>query len=842
MPAPKVIPAWVAFAVMAGTTTLSIGVSFLMKPKNTLGESGNLFDNPVIDPETYIPVIYGKGIMPLLPVFMDANPNNENLLMGIGGQCHGIVDGIEKIFFGNYELVVKLVEGDYEISEKFKGLIQFWQRKGGDTPKPYEHFVKEFRTWTSKHLGGGVASIALEMKYDQDKISSIPTAYILFRGRKLYDPRDSSTTYNSNPVLAVLDLLTHTKYGLGLNINTRIEIESFKAEANYCDELIDYELVEPPASALKIEIVEKKDDWLTSGSYYKYSYSYCRGTTISLESQPYTFSESQLSPESNSTGAITSYGKIKITNIADSGESDVTLKRIYREKDDSGVWNLIGSIDSDQTTFTDDIPDSQVGAIHSSTGTPPTTPTGASTATWTNYNSSGLDVNKWYRYKQAFITATGETKPSPASKRLRTRKTGASAIKLTGILESEDSQVTHVRIYRTDGFTSDAELTYKKLIDLTNGTKSYVDILGDGSLDSGVNPQSSTTTTLSKIKRFTCNGILDTGDDVFTNLEKVLSSCRGKLFKQSGKWKVFIPKAAIPEVFELNEDNIIGDWSYDLSSSKDMPNIVKATFTNPDTQWKKDTVIWPKTDSTNFYLKDDGDIKTNINLDLPFTNNKKIAKTICQVVRKESRNNIQVEVTAKEEARKLTIGNLIKVTHPQPGWVQKLFWVMAVGIFPDTNIRLLLKEYTESDYDYETLEEDTLPGADTTFPDPQDAPDEVSNVVIAEEQYYVRDTSHWRIKVNFTNPTSEFWDYSEVWVKESDSVDSEYEFYTQIDRLSEGVFYITGLKDSEKYYIKILSVSTLGVRTQLSDATEYSHTTTNVANPPDVENFIAIVK
>ena len=380
------------------------------------------------------------------------------------------------------------------------------------------------------------------------------------------------------------------------------------------------------------------------------------------------------------------------------------------------------------------------------------------------------------------------------------------------------------------------------MIDLTNGTKSYVDILGDGSLDSGVNPQSSTTTTLSKIKRFTCNGILDTGDDVFTNLEKVLSSCRGKLFKQSGKWKVFIPKAAIPEVFELNEDNIIGDWSYDLSSSKDMPNIVKATFTNPDTQWKKDTVIWPKTDSTNFYLKDDGDIKTNINLDLPFTNNKKIAKTICQVVRKESRNNIQVEVTAKEEARKLTIGNLIKVTHPQPGWVQKLFWVMAVGIFPDTNIRLLLKEYTESDYDYETLEEDTLPGADTTFPDPQDAPDEVSNVVIAEEQYYVRDTSHWRIKVNFTNPTSEFWDYSEVWVKESDSVDSEYEFYTQIDRLSEGVFYITGLKDSEKYYIKILSVSTLGVRTQLSDATEYSHTTTNVANPPDVENFIAIVK
>src|SRR3990167_1430482 len=240
MAAPKVIPVWVAYAVMAGTTALSIGVSYLMKPKLGLGDSGNKFDNPVIDPETFLPVIYGQGIMPFLPVFMDTHPDNENLLLGIGGQCHGIIDGVEKIYFGNHELVVKLVEGNYEFSDKFKGLVQFWQRKGEDTPKPYEHFVKTFRTWTSKHLGAGVASVALEMKYDQEKISSIPTAFVLFKGKKLYDPRDASTAYSVNPVLAVLDLLMNGIYGLDLNINSRIDIESFKAEANYCDEKIDY--------------------------------------------------------------------------------------------------------------------------------------------------------------------------------------------------------------------------------------------------------------------------------------------------------------------------------------------------------------------------------------------------------------------------------------------------------------------------------------------------------------------------------------------------------------------------------------------------------------------------
>ena len=145
----KVIPAWVGYAVTAGIVAISIGTSYLLKP-NILPSGVGAFDNPVVDPETFLPVGYGKFIMPFLPVFMDTHPEDINLLMGIGGQCHGKISGLYKIYFGNMELVTKLVDNTYEISEKFKDKVEFWQRRGADDPKVYEDFTNVFRKWTSR--------------------------------------------------------------------------------------------------------------------------------------------------------------------------------------------------------------------------------------------------------------------------------------------------------------------------------------------------------------------------------------------------------------------------------------------------------------------------------------------------------------------------------------------------------------------------------------------------------------------------------------------------------------------------------------------------------------------
>ena len=51
------------------------------------------------------------------------------------------------------------------------------------------------------------------------------------------------------------------------------------------------------------------------------------------------------------------------------------------------------------------------------------------------------------------------------------------------------------------------------------------------------------------------------------------------LYKQSGKWSVFIPKIIIPETFELTEHNYY--WRigvFKLSDASEMPNVVKASY------------------------------------------------------------------------------------------------------------------------------------------------------------------------------------------------------------------------------------------------------------------------
>ena len=65
--------------------------------------------------------------------------------------------------------------------------------------------------------------------------SGIPTIEVLLRGKKLYDPRDSSTIWNSNPVLAVYDYLLSPMCGV---LAADIPTADYITAANVCDETI----------------------------------------------------------------------------------------------------------------------------------------------------------------------------------------------------------------------------------------------------------------------------------------------------------------------------------------------------------------------------------------------------------------------------------------------------------------------------------------------------------------------------------------------------------------------------------------------------------------------------
>ena len=78
----------------------------------------------------------------------------------------------------------------------------------------------------------------VRLEYDQDAFpSGLPNFSALVRGKKLYDPRTSTTGFSSNPALAIRDYLTNTKYGFAA-ATSEINDTAFNAAANACDESV----------------------------------------------------------------------------------------------------------------------------------------------------------------------------------------------------------------------------------------------------------------------------------------------------------------------------------------------------------------------------------------------------------------------------------------------------------------------------------------------------------------------------------------------------------------------------------------------------------------------------
>lgn len=67
--------------------------------------------------------------------------------------------------------------------------------------------------------------------------SGIPNITAIARGKKLFDPRDSSTIFNDNPALGMYDYMTDTEYGLGI-LSANIDDTAIQAAANECDESV----------------------------------------------------------------------------------------------------------------------------------------------------------------------------------------------------------------------------------------------------------------------------------------------------------------------------------------------------------------------------------------------------------------------------------------------------------------------------------------------------------------------------------------------------------------------------------------------------------------------------
>ena len=106
---------------------------------------------------------------------------------------------------------------------------------GTSTQAADADLVAEDSAWTASHRAKGIAYIYIRAEFSGDVFpQGLPTFSAIVKGKKVFDPRTSTTAWSSNAALCLRDYLT-SDYGLGAE-SDEINDTVFSTAANTCDE------------------------------------------------------------------------------------------------------------------------------------------------------------------------------------------------------------------------------------------------------------------------------------------------------------------------------------------------------------------------------------------------------------------------------------------------------------------------------------------------------------------------------------------------------------------------------------------------------------------------------
>ena len=218
----------------------------------------------VISNDANIPVIYGKRMTGGHIVHIEVSDENKYLHVW-HVLCEGEIERIDDVYINGFlyrqngsvvsGLSPSLPEATQEDFVKFYS----WQPQEGDSTADihkarYGTDSQAYCTtnqtsitqWTEDHKGSGLVVVPIRYEWNREAFTRIPKAKFVVRGKKVYDFRNKSTAYSTNPVLHLWDYLTDTRYGCGLLL-TEIDggdkyiadendtTSSFAVVANLCD-------------------------------------------------------------------------------------------------------------------------------------------------------------------------------------------------------------------------------------------------------------------------------------------------------------------------------------------------------------------------------------------------------------------------------------------------------------------------------------------------------------------------------------------------------------------------------------------------------------------------------
>lgn len=200
--------------------------------------------------------------------------------------------------------------------------------------------------------------------------------------------------------------------------------------------------------------------------------------------------------------------------------------------------------------------------------------------------------------------------------------------------------------------------------------------------------------------RYRINGVLDTGQDVLSNLDQVMMACDSwnQYNAATGKWSIVINKAESSS-FSFDDSNIVGEIrvsAFDIASSI---NQIQAQFPSKLNRDQSD-YVYLNTPSGLLFANEPANKYT---LNLSLVNDSVQAQYLANRMLEQAREDLIVTFATTYNGIQVDAGDVISVTNSAYGWTNKLFRVIKVSeaSLPDGNLgaSLELNEYNSAVYD-----------------------------------------------------------------------------------------------------------------------------------------------
>ena len=206
------------------------------------------------------------------------------------------------------------------------------------------------------------------------------------------------------------------------------------------------------------------------------------------------------------------------------------------------------------------------------------------------------------------------------------------------------------------------------------------------------------------------NYVVSTSRTMLENTQTLLQNMRSGMPYIQGRFNLKLldtghasnPTSTPTDFVSVGEDKIIGGITLEGKGHRDQYNQVKAVFSNPNTNWELDEVVYPEVGSAtdNTFLAEDNNKRLVKEISLEGVTNENIAGDIASIVLLRSRKKKAISFKATAELHDVVVGDLLKITYPSLGMTDSQFRVTSHQITADYEIQITALEHNHNDYDF----------------------------------------------------------------------------------------------------------------------------------------------